>query len=157
LRADGTFAAPPGGGFARSSCRARRDAGISLPSSTETQLTWNLEDHDDASYHSTTLNTDRFTAPANGYYRLSGTVYITGGGTAEAYVYFGWGGGGSNPFGAGTGGTYGTKAYPFTASVDTGIIYMTSGQYVFLNAYVTSGTSVTMDHTGSHITFERLS
>lgn len=52
----------------QSGCRAKRSGNLTVNASSETTILLDAEDFDSDSYHSTSSNTERFTAPNTGYY-----------------------------------------------------------------------------------------
>lgn len=60
--------------IAFSGARVYNSANISISTGTSTALTFNSERYDTDSYHDTGSNTSRLTAPATGYYRITGIV-----------------------------------------------------------------------------------
>lgn len=57
-----------------SGCRVYNSANLTISDNTETDLTFNSERYDTASYHSTSASTERLTAPVAGYYRMGASV-----------------------------------------------------------------------------------
>lgn len=57
-------------------CRARQTTGQSISNATDVAVTFDTEDYDTTSFHSTTTNTSRFTIPSGqgGYYFISATL-----------------------------------------------------------------------------------
>src|SRR5262245_61121632 len=52
-------------------CHAYRSTTVSVADATNTAISWNAERYDNASCHSVSVNTSRFTAPVDGLYRLT--------------------------------------------------------------------------------------
>jgi hypothetical protein len=78
---------PGGGGALSTRCRARNSTTQSLNNGSFTSITFDTEDEDSASIHSTASDTDRFVAPATGYYLfLYGGKASTGGTTETTSV-----------------------------------------------------------------------
>lgn len=81
-------------GASFSGARAYKNSGQTITGGAGAALiTWDSEDYDTDSYHSTGSNTERFIAPSNGYYNIS--FSMTGGISASAtanvitvYLYF---------------------------------------------------------------------
>lgn len=61
---------------AASGARVYNSANISIAHNTSTLLTFNSERYDTDAYHSTSSNTGRLTAPADGVYLITAQVYF---------------------------------------------------------------------------------
>jgi hypothetical protein len=66
------WATPAGGSFAGAS--VYKNAAQSIPNDTLTTITWNTEDFDTNSFHSTSTNTGRFTIPVAGKYLINAMI-----------------------------------------------------------------------------------
>lgn len=72
LRADMTWAAPSGGGgSAVKAVSVYNSTTQSISNATNTAITYNSEIFDTDSFHSTSINTSRLTAPSTGYYLVT--------------------------------------------------------------------------------------
>ena len=69
-------------GVAFSGVSLYNSANISIPNTTHTTLTWNSENYDTDSYHSTSTNTSRITVPTTGYYRVTSQCILPAAGDA---------------------------------------------------------------------------
>lgn len=69
-----------------SGARVYNNASISVANATLTALTFNNERYDTDTYHSTSSNTSRLTAPAPGLYRISGVVRFAANATGDRRV-----------------------------------------------------------------------
>jgi hypothetical protein len=63
------WAAPTAAAF--SGARARKSAAQAITTATWTEITFDTEDYDTASYHNNSTNTSRFVAPTTGYYSIN--------------------------------------------------------------------------------------
>ena len=132
-------------------CRAYNSATQSISDSTPQAVTFNSENHDTSSIHSTSSNTSRFTASATGYWRFrAGTGWDT---NTSGLRYLWWrvdgttevnGGAESVPTSAGTAPCGQTEV----------TLYLTTGQYVELMAYQTSGGARNIGGTSGDPKFE---
>lgn len=66
-------------GFSGTRVRKAAAAAISSTTPIGAALTWDTEDYDTDSYHSTSSNTSRVVAPFTGYYRMTGCINYGGG------------------------------------------------------------------------------
>ena len=57
-----------------SGARVYNSSNISIPTATETALTFNTESFDTGEYHSLVLNPERLTAPVDGFYVIFGGI-----------------------------------------------------------------------------------
>lgn len=117
-------------------CIAYRSTDQTISNNTDTAVTWNAEVLDNAAAHSTSINTSRFSAPVDGWYRLTGRLYFASNATGMrgAFPLFN---------GAGTKLSYGYwngNIYGFEASMDViAVKQMTAGQYIEISVYQNSG------------------
>jgi activator of 2-hydroxyglutaryl-CoA dehydratase len=79
LTADSTAAtglawAAPAGGLTFAGASVYKSAAQSIPNDTLTTVTWNSEDFDTNSFHSTATNTGRFTIPTAGKYLINAMI-----------------------------------------------------------------------------------
>ena len=66
--------------------RVYNNANISIPNNLTTEVTFNSERFDTSDFHSTTVNTGRFTIPTDGIYFLSASVSFSPGGAGGRSV-----------------------------------------------------------------------
>ena len=62
------------GGVTFSGASVYTSAAVSIPNGTLTVVTWNSEDFDTNSFHSTSVNTGRFTIPTAGKYLINAMI-----------------------------------------------------------------------------------
>ena len=67
-----------------SGARARKSSAQSIASATWTEITFDTEDYDTASYHNNSTNTSRFVAPTTGYYSINANTIGNNTGTNTA-------------------------------------------------------------------------
>lgn len=79
LTITGTCAGCGNSGPTAGGVRARSTGAQSLANATDTAITFDVEDRDDDTYHSTTTNTSRFLAPATGWYVAQGQISFNSG------------------------------------------------------------------------------
>lgn len=123
--------------------RVYNAANISVANATGTALTFNSERRDDGSLHSTSVNTDRLTAPVTGWYMLWGNVEFAVNATGFRTVSFRVGA---------TPDIYGAEQAAAVAGDTTIIgatclIHLTAGDYVRLFVYQTSGGALNVIYT----------
>jgi len=117
-------------------CVATRSTNQTIANGTVTAVTWNAETVDNAAFHSTSINTSRFTAPVSGWYRavLNLEWASSAAGNREAYILFN-----------GTGNSLADTKVPNVGAVTMGLslavplFSMTAGQYVEVFCAQSSG------------------
>jgi len=149
--------ATPAGGSTFSGASAWNNAAQSISNATWTKVTWNQERYDTDSYHSTSTNTDRFTAPAgkSGYYQATVGARFVGNATGRRIGRFQTNVGTPDAgFGAIEPATNGTNS-TYLNMTWTG--YIAAGDYVWYEVYQSSGGSLNLDNvdtdTGFMITY----
>ena len=145
------------GGSTFSGASAWNNAAQSISNATWTKVTWNQERYDTDSYHSTSTNTDRFTAPAgkSGYYQATVGARFVGNATGRRIGRFQTNVGTPDAgFGAIEPATNGTNS-TYLNMTWTG--YIAAGDYVWYEVYQSSGGSLNLDNvdtdTGFMITY----
>ena len=123
-----------------SGCSVRQSSGQSISNTTQTDLTFDTEDFDTDGYHSTATNTNRITIPTgkSGYFLVSARTafgantsgtrinwLIKNGATYLSTVYVG------------------AAVADNTSVVTSAIISLVAGDYIAINAYQTSGSTLT--------------
>jgi len=78
--------ATPASGSTYSGASVYNSAYISIPNNTDTVLTFNTENFDTNSYHSTSTNTSRLTVPAAGKYLITVTIGFSNNATGYRYA-----------------------------------------------------------------------
>lgn len=71
-----------------SGARVYNSANQSIANTTETVVAFDSERFDDANYHSTSVNTGRFTIPAPGRHHVGMHLRWAANGTGDRYAYF---------------------------------------------------------------------
>lgn len=133
-----------GGGAAFVGCKIYRSSTQTLTTNTHTVITFDSEDFDTDTMHSTVTNTSRITVPSTGYYAAVGVVPFAKNGTGgrAAYIYL-------NGSFAGSGVNQAPNSSTSAQLVVSGLFYATSGQYFELDAYQNSGGDLSAGHASS--------
>jgi hypothetical protein len=150
--------ATPASGSTFSGASAWNNATQSISNTTWTKVTWNQERYDTDSYHSTSTNTDRFTAPAgkSGYYQATVGARFVGNATGRRIGRFQTNVGTPDAnFGAIEPATNVAANSTYLNMTWTG--YIAAGDYVWYEVYQSSGGSLNLDNvdtdTGFMITY----
>jgi hypothetical protein len=115
-------------------CKAYNSTTQSITTATLTALTFNTEEYDTSSFHSTSSNTSRMVVPTTGYYRLTGYFYMASG-TGQKICQF---------YKNGTTTLRSQALFTSAAGgvINTTVVQLTAADYVEVRAYQNSGGSV---------------
>lgn len=118
-------------------CRVYNSSALSIPNGGETVLTFNSENHDVDSMHSTSVNTSRITFNTAGVYVVTLQVDFVTNGTGMRYAYIEHS----------TAGAIGLVGCPANGSIGTALTVTTqfkvaAGSYVQAKAWQNSGGSL---------------
>ena len=130
--------------------RVFNSATQSINDSTITAVTFDSESYDTSSIHDTGSNTSRLTASATGYWRLTGGTTWDSNTTNLRYLW--WRIDGTTEVDGGM--VTGSPAATSLAQITTVTLSLTSGQYVELIAYQTSGGARDIGGTSADKKFE---
>lgn len=125
-----------GGSSAFSGARARKSAAQSITNATWTEITFDTEDYDTASYHSTSTNTSRFVAPSTGYYSINVNAVGNNSGTNTAR-YMNLQKNSTDSIAL----DYSTNSNTIIGQQLATYFYLTSGDYINVRYYQNSGSS----------------
>jgi hypothetical protein len=121
-------------------CRAYHDTTQSISNAAFNAVSFNSEDYDTGGFHSTAVNTSRFTVPAGagGTYLIIGHVVFAANGTGQRGLTIGKNGGGAtingvSAFKSSPSGTYVTMVNIMA------VLVLAAGDYIELLAYQDSG------------------
>lgn len=123
------------------SARAKKSAAQSISDSTQTAVTFNQEDFDTSSFHDTSSNTSRMTAPQTGTYLFVAQIEFAANATGNRWVNFRLNG--ATVFAATKIGSLG--AATSTVLILVSIYNLTAGDYVETLAYQSSGGALNVD------------
>jgi hypothetical protein len=119
-----------------SGARARKSTAQAITTSTWTEITFDTEDYDTASYHSNVTNTARFVAPTTGYYSLNAnTIGYNSGTSTNRYMNIQKNSTDSIAL------DYSTNSNSVVAQQLATYFYLTAGDYVNIRYYQSSGTT----------------
>jgi hypothetical protein len=109
---------------------------FSIANNTDTKLTWNVEEYDTNSYHSTVTNTSRITVPSTGYYLITWFVpwQYNSTGRRVQNLFKNGNGIAAYPLGAD-----GASSYAANAAGRSLVLYLTASDYLEVNVYQNSG------------------
>lgn len=120
-------------GSAFSGCSVYKSAASqTISNSTGTNITFDAEQFDTDSYHSTTTNTERLTVPKTGYYLLSGNIDWQGSSTGYRQMTF-------QKNGADLLYTYSTPNSSSNSTNNSYIAYASANDYFVLRVWQNSG------------------
>jgi len=137
-------------GVSSNAVRAKTSVAQSIPTNTFTTVTFELEDFDYGGLHSTTTNTGRLTAQATGVYFIYGSLNFAANLSGDRGVRILLNG--STVIARQFGVTSSTAGEQPSISCGT-YYYLVAGQYVELNAFQNSGSSLALDLTATPPSF----
>lgn len=129
-----------------------KSAAQTISNATGTNLTWDTEDYDTNSFHSTSSNTDRITIPTGktGYYHFTGRISMVANATGLRS-----GGVVKNGTTYVIGCDINNQGSSATAVlVFDRVLYATAGDYFTMTIYQTSGGNLNTDNTGGYTYFQ---
>lgn len=145
LRADGSWAAPPGGSTTFSGASARFAGGVTITTGTETLVTFDTEIYDTSAYHDNSTNPSRFIAPTTGYYLFVASANWQADAAGIRYIHVQKNAAGSSSGGTGCGQSWSAPAASGpTIHQVSGVVQMTAGDYLELFVYQSTGGSKTL-------------
>jgi hypothetical protein len=120
--------------------RVRKTTAMTIPTSANTVVTFDAERYDSHAFHSTAVNTSRFTIPTTGYYHIGGNVRWDTNTTGRRLLAINVDGDAANPivFFENVPNAVGV---PILVACD---YFLTAGQYVELSAFQNSGADRTL-------------
>lgn len=129
-------------------CRIYNNASISIPNAVDTAITFNTEDHDVGSVHSTSSNTSRATVPAgaDGDWCWRGSVEFPANATGFRYGAITVGGVTQIALDM----NLGTASAAVTCAPCSLLYPMVAGQYVELRAFQNSGGALNANFTSKY-------